>query len=790
MARGKEAEVVLNFKMTGQVEYAQTVKEINSVMGTAAMEYNRHIAMMGKDGTATAKLTAEQKKLEIQVAGAEKRTRLLREEYAESVKETGEYSKESKKLYNALIQSETGEAKLKTTLEKTNEALEKQGSAAEATAKKMKKIEEAGEKIKGVGKGMTAAVTVPILAIGAAGIKVANDMRQSQTSIQNNLGVTKARAEELQGVAERVWEDGWADSIETAGVALTNVMKQLPQLSKAGDKSIESITKKALILENTMDSDMNETLRGTNGLMTSFGLTGEESMDFIVAATQKGLNKTGELGDNLSEYATLFEENGYSAEEMFAILNAGLDGGAYNLDKVNDLVKEFGVRISDGTIENAVSEMDADWSKLFETWKSGNGTNAELFDMMAIKLGTMNNQQEKQAALSQIWGSMGEDAGFKVIEAMGGATDANGKLVKSYNDVNGASNKMVENAKESVTMQSAWNTMASAAGEVGEIVAPIILSLANHIKSCADWFKNLDDNSKNTILTLFAVAASIGPFLIVLGTLMGSLTKIASGISTVRKAFDLMKLAFATNPFVWIIAGIVALVAGLVYCYVKFKWFRDVVNAIFRSIKMSVSNSFEMIKGVVGSVFDGIVQNFNNFKDAAMRILNGIIDFVTGVFTGNWSQAWQGLVDIFGGIFDGILAAAKAPINGMISLINGFLRGLSNITIPDWVPGIGGKGFSIPEIPMLANGGKILNGQAIVGEAGPELLSSRAGKTTVTPLSPDEKSKGIGGNLKGTTVEQHVHINSINTGSMNELNRMNRNLAKAARLNDIGTGRS
>lgn len=102
---------------------------------------------------------------------------------------------------------------------------------------------------------------------------------------------------------------------------------------------LEAITKKAIILEETMGMDMTETLRGVNSLMQTYGITAEEAFDYITVGAQNGLNKTDELGDNLAEYATLFEENGYSADEMFAILQAGLDGGAYNLDKVNDLVK-------------------------------------------------------------------------------------------------------------------------------------------------------------------------------------------------------------------------------------------------------------------------------------------------------------------------------------------------------------------------------------------------------------------------------------------------------------------
>ncbi len=78
---------------------------------------------------------------------------------------------------------------------------------------------------------------------------------------------------------------------------------------------------------------------------------------------------------------------------------------------------------------------------------------------------------------------------------------------------------------------------------------------------------------------------------------------------------------------------------------------------------------FNFLGGYFGGFFDGVIANFNNFYNAGKRIFSGFLDFITGVFTGNWSKAWQGLVDIFGGIFDGIVAVGKAPINAMIGLI-------------------------------------------------------------------------------------------------------------------------
>lgn len=118
----------------------------------------------------------------------------------------------------------------------------------------------------------------------------------------------------------------------------------------------------------------------------------------------------------------------------------------------------------------------------------------------------------------------------------------------------------------------------------------------------------------------------------------------------------------------------------------------------------------------IGTVISGVQATFG-----------GLIDFITGVFIGNWSQAWQGVQDIFKGIFEALGGLVKTPINAVIALINKAISGINGLglTIPDWVPVIGGKNFSIniPEIPMLAKGG-FTSGVSIAGEAGPEAVIS------------------------------------------------------------------
>lgn len=786
----KESDVVLNFRMNGEVAYSKTIKEMNNATKIAALEFSNQMSAMDKNATATEKLTAVKQKLEKQLAIATEKTEGLREAYKRAGDETGQNSEKTQKLYAMLLKSETSQNNLRKALESTNDALDAQGDKALTTAEKLEKIEKAAEKVKSAGEKLSVGVTAPVVAMATAGAKAYSDLSTAQTQLQASFGMTESEAQNAATAMENIFADGLVENIDEAKEAVIKMINQFPELKNQGSDAIQSMTEKALTLEKLFDADMDETLRGANALVTAYGYDGSEAMDLITTATQNGLDKTHELGDNLAEYATLFHQSGYSAEEMFSILEAGLDGGAYNLDKVNDLVKEFGIRMSDGTVKDAVTNLGGDFSNLYKQIEDGNLSSKDAFQLLSTEISKMSSEQDKAAAISAIFGTQGEDAGIQVIEAMSGATDAIEKNKQAYDDASGSSDNLTNKVKETVTYQSAMNNMMLAAAEVGEQLAPTINSVAEAVKNAAQWFKGLDENAQNTIMTIAGIAAVVGPALIAFGSIAGSITKIASAASGFfgvwMKGAEMLSLS--GGAFTLVVAGIVLLIAGLVMAYNKVEWFRNGVNAFFQGISDVAVEIFNFLGGYFGNVFGGIIQNFQNFFDAGKKIFTGFIDFITGAFTGDWELAWKGVANIFGGILDGIAAMAKAPINGMIGLINGFLGGLNNIKIPKWVPGVGGKSFSISTLPYLAEGGHVLNGQAIVGEAGPELLTNKNGKTTVTPLSDEEKRKGIGGKVQPSKVEQHIHIGNVDANNPSELNKMNRKIYRASKQALGGVG--
>ncbi len=180
----------------------------------------------------------------------------------------------------------------------------------------------------------------------------------------------------------------------------------------------------------------------------------------------------------------------------------------------------------------------------------------------------------------------------------------------------------------------------------------------------------------------------------------------------------------------------------------------NVVKPILGFLK----GTFEVVFPAIGQLLGNWYNTVSDVVGHVLGAFEGIIDFVTGVFTGNWKLALDGIVGVFGNIFGGVVGIGKGVINEIIAVINIGIRGinkLANVEAPDWIPLIGGKkfGFSIPEIPMLAKGGIVQKATvAMTGEAGKEavipLESRKSNKMLSNVFSSALKNKNFGSGSK------------------------------------------
>ncbi|EJT5912982.1 hypothetical protein N2W46_000229 [Clostridium perfringens] len=321
--------------------------------------------------------------------------------------------------------------------------------------------------------------------------------------------------------------------------------------------------------------------------------------------------------------------------------------------------------------------------------------------------------------------------------------------------------------------------MQQAGGVIG-----VINTMGTALKACT--LTKIADKLETAKLTLmyakdFAVSIAkgtaeiskqIAQFVISKGAKLADVvaTKaVALATNTMTIAQKALNLAMSMNPITLVVGLLLGLAAVFVTLYNKCDWFRNGVNNVWASIK-SVFTKFDNFLtglfttdwtksfGVFGNIINAFMRNVENKWNAIKRIFGGIIDFITGIFTGNWSRAWQGVVNIFGGIMNGLGAVIKAPLNTVIGLVNAAISGLNKIsfTAPDWLPGgLGGKhfGVNLPKIPYLAKGGIVDKPtQAVVGEAGTE---------AVVPLENNTGGLNLLANILSERISKMVSVPNV-----------------------------
>ena len=163
--------------------------------------------------------------------------------------------------------------------------------------------------------------------------------------------------------------------------------------------------------------------------------------------------------------------------------------------------------------------------------------------------------------------------------------------------------------------------------------------------------------------------------------------------------------------------------------------FQNIIQAILpvlSQLLQALIPVIQLVAEIFANVLGTALQSIANIVSSVMQVFQGLIDFITGVFTGNWSQAWEGIKSIFSGAVGGLGEIIKAPLRAVVSAVNTVIGGLNKLKVPDWVPGLGGKGINIPLIPGFAKGTERTPSTFIAGENGPELITNAANRKVFT----------------------------------------------------------
>lgn len=539
-----------------------------------------------------------------------------------------------------------------------------------------------------------------------------NALKEAEVQVQQQVKEGKASQEQYEALQREI----------------TSTALYLEDLEKAAEKSNASLAKIGAIADEVSEktgkiADKTKALSaGAAGLLT--------------AAAGVAV-KAGIAADDLN---TLSKQSGFSTEQIQM-----WQYGADRVDVAVDDIVKANQKLKKNMVSTSSDVQDA-WKRLGVSVVDGSGelrNSTEVFDDAVRALSKVENETERDTLAMTLFG--------KSADSLAGIVDDGGEAFRKYGqEAKDAGLILSQDALDSANeFNDAIDKLKAEAigtsAEVGTVIAtmliPFLGDLGEGLSNVMEWIRGLDDGQLKMIGTILLIIASISP-------VFSIISKITGGISQLTGAIQFL----LANPIVLLIAGIVALVALIATK-------GDEIQEILKNVDNFVQNVFAadwttVFGPVLGEALNGFFATVKSIWDSVMLVLNGVIDFVRGVFSGDWERAWKGVQEIFGGLFGGLVALAKAPLNSVISLINGMIgsinwviRKVNQISFKN--PFSGEKvGFNFGEIgnvPYLAKGGILYQGSAVVGEAGPELLTMEGNRAIVQPLTSQTTNHNMGG---------------------------------------------
>lgn len=643
-------------------------------------------------------------------------------------------------------------------------------------------IKKAGKSVEGVGKSLTKGVTVPIVTVMTASGKMADTFEQNLGQV-NTLLDDHSHLESYKNAALKT-------SNET-GLNLDTVTQGVYQMiSSIGDsgKTTEKIFNTSAKAAKAGGAEVSESVSLISSAMKGYNSINNETAKKIsdmAFQTQKlGVTTYKELAASMQPLFPLGNALNVSYEELFGSM-ATLTGVTGNTAEVTTQMK--------GVFTGLMKPTDA-MSKLMEKYGYKNGEAMIKAEGMAGVLKILkketDGQSDKMAALFS-----NSRALTAVLALTGAQYDTFVDKSKKMKKATGSTDEALKNMQTSMTkirkvINIAKNTMTIFGESALQVVVPPATKAAEKVQELTEKFSKLDPKQKEQIVKMMMLAAAVGPVLIVIGKAtqgVGKFIKTINGISTgIKKAGSVMK--WIASPGAIVVAALIAIVAAGILVYKNWDKIIVVAKKLGKFIKQTMqeagidvkkwgdkinevrafaSSGFKIIKQVI-SDFATILSPVGKlvlwlFKTAfivglkvtivtialwaktiidkvhgVVSIIKGLIEFISGVCTGNWEKAWLGMKKIFYGVFEALPGIAKKPLNALISLLNLVISGINKLsfTVPDWVPGIGGKGFggfNIPKIPQLAKGTQNWKGGIVqINEKGGEIVDLPRG-TRVYP---------------------------------------------------------
>lgn len=473
--------------------------------------------------------------------------------------------------------------------------------------------------------------------MGGEVISTGMDFANAQATMQTSMGMTKSQAEDAMQSVHAVFDSGLVDNVEEANTAVMTVKNSFQDLNGT-DLTNMTITLQGIA--NRAGVDIEDAVNASSQAMKGFGVSGTEATDIVAKGLQLGLDKNHDFLDTVNEYAPTFKDAGLSGENMLNVLNAGLKNGAFNTDKVADGIKEFQLRLTSGQLDEPMQQFSQATQDVFQKFKDGGATSAEVMASVGKDLKGMPADQAKAAVsgLGTQFEDLGQNASAALLEATTGTQD-----------VTGASKELAKQTPGE-KMQASINKLKDALSKVVAQMAPVI-----------DWVAKLVEKFLNADPIIQTLIGAFGAVAAVIAVLMPVITGLVTIFSVLGTG--------AILPIIGIIAAVVAAIAVIVTVIKNWGAIVEWLSTVWATIKVNIQYAIYQIQTTTTAVFTAIGTFFNNIWNAIKAVINNAVNTIRSTIQN---------------VFDAIRSFISNVLNAILSTVSSIWSGISGVTNSVW----------------------------------------------------------------------------------------------------------
>lgn len=662
----------------------KALKGVNSSIKTTQSALKDVERLLKLDPTNTELLTQKQKLLKDAIASTSEKLETLKEaqKQAKEQLERGELGQDKyDALQREIVETEQELKRLQEQAATTSVTLEKIAAAGD-------KFEKAGDSITNAGKQISVA-SAAVTGLGVAAVKTAADF---DSAMANVAAISGATGDDLQALRDKAREMGEKTKFSASEAA--DAMSYMAMAGwKTGDmlSGIEGI----MNLAAASGEDLATTSDIVTDALTAFGLTAEDSAhfaDILAAASSNANTNVSMMGETFKYCAPVAGALGYSAEDVAEAIglmgNAGIKstqaGTALRtmMTKLQGELKLSGEALGEVTIQTA----------------NADGSMRELSDILANCRTAFSKMSESEAAAAAET-LVGKNAMSGFLALMNSAPGDIDKLRNAIENCDGSAEDMAAIMQDNLNGQLTIlkSQLEELAISFGEMLMPVIRKVVTAVQGFVDKLNNMDEAQRKTIITIGLVIAALGPFLVILGTVISTMGKSMKAYASAAKGIKKLMVAVKSGtgifgklgtalggisaPVLAIVAVIAVLVAAFTHLWKTNDGFRENIIATWTQIKETVSNFCqgivdrlnslgfefssitEVLKAVwdgfcnlLGPVFEGAFRFISDTLSTVLDVILNTVDFFIAVFSGDWEGAWEAVKNIFSSIWNGLVS--------------------------------------------------------------------------------------------------------------------------------------